>query len=140
MNPGRELDALVAENIFGCKLKESNADYHCLCAGNPHEYYADGSYWHLKEYSKSIEAAWEVVESIKNKQPKGLKADYNFAILDCEKQGWCVGWSYYDNWEDAKIAKTLPLAICLFALKVVSYTSANDGLSQTGDKQSTRPS
>lgn len=134
MKPGRDLDALIAEGIFGCKLKESNADYHCLCVGNPHEHYEDGCYWHLKEYSQDIRYAWEVVEEIKNKQPKGLKTDYSLTIMDCGKNGWAIGWCYYDNWEDSVVKKTLPHAISLFALKAVGYTPANGGVSQASDK------
>lgn len=122
MNPGRELDALVAEKVMGCSVRNG----HCCCEPNrPHgrsDYRAEQQrvYCPLKPYSTSIEAAWEVVEKIKNIRG----TDGTFKI-----QYWHPGSVVYADHEDLlgcdfdhtiySWGQTAPHAICLAALKAV---------------------
>lgn len=57
MNPGRELDAIIAERIFGLDPKWFNADqsyYECSSEGP-----------RLKHYSTNMADAWLVVEKLR---------------------------------------------------------------------------
>lgn len=102
MNPGRELDALIAEKVMGL----SKVGYA------------------LEPYSTDIAAAWEVVEKMKlmkfNRdsyvdQVLGWKIDvlqdeYEVRIMD----------QHWNTWE-ISTCSSLPHAICLVTLKAVGY-------------------
>lgn len=82
MKPGRELDALVAEKVFGCRVKwppsihepgisqtefesrrKMDQDPHCDCADRGHNQLSIEDGWNhksLKGYSTDIAAAWEL--------------------------------------------------------------------------------
>lgn len=100
MNPGRELDALVAEKIFGFVINPENISF----VSYNSEYRSN---FLNKDYSTSIEAAWEVVEKL---LPR---------IISLR---WCDGWEVNEYLPDAKEtvllaeAKTAPHAICLAGL------------------------
>lgn len=75
----------------------------------------------IPEYSTDISAAWLVVEKIKNIGTRGFQMNY-------EKNIWWVGCvNHGDNGERELYshqhgeAETLPLAICLAALKAVGH-------------------
>ena len=96
MKPGRELDALVAEKIFGFEIP------------NP------GGMWETAPlpYSTSISAAWEVVEKMNLLDPERM-------LFRKENGYWVIG-SLMDQpaeiWE--KFAcESAPHVICLAALK-----------------------
>lgn len=88
MKPGRELDLLVAEKIFGW---------------SPSQVYDKHSYL---SYSTDISAAWEVVEKV--------KSEYSVTIDTClEHEGkWLCTFAYHQVEGDSA-----PHAICLAALK-----------------------
>ena len=98
MNPGRELDALVAEKVFGETIFKHKAD------------------WEPPEYSTDISAAWEVVNK--------LSGGFYFSI-DGQWRSQLTGkisWrSRFKPSLDAPYISgdTAPHAICLAALKAV---------------------
>lgn len=103
LKPGRELDALIAEKVFGDKPIRTDCEVYNRHGG-----------W-LRPYSSSIEAAWEVVEK--------MTARPGFE-LDCQitpaKGPGGLGW--YCNFGDSRhgeYGETAPHAICLAALKAV---------------------
>lgn len=116
MNPGRELDALVAEKVMGWE------------AVHEHDFRDGGKQWlgtrsdgakmvPLPHYSTSIAAAWEVVAHLRSLasyvrwELRGDRHDYNCYF--CLGRG--VEWV-----EDID---TAPHAICLAALKAVGALS-----------------
>lgn len=119
MNPGRELDALIAQKVFGFKLIDQAQ------LGRK-----DKWYWHgeatvlVPPYSSHIVAAWQVVEKLKI-----IKApDYTDELNDMPifvrflpyEGKWEAGWarSYYQQAYLCE-ADTAPHAICLAALKAM---------------------
>lgn len=122
MDAGRELDALIAEKVFGLNLENG-----WLRSQN-----GDPKYWQNKNnefitdsfapYSTDIKDAWEVVEKVKTQ----LGED---AIVIWFKNGeWTVvveDFNYLElsglNSKAWASAKTAPHAICLAALKAVGY-------------------
>lgn len=111
LKAGRELDALVAEKVMGWEsvgpLDDDPSDIIGVppgmeCPTVPH-------------YSTSIEAAWKVVER--------LRPDFN-VVLECVSYEYNChvnppGSSGTLNHVHAR-APTVPLAICLAALKAVT--------------------
>lgn len=91
MKAGRELDALVAEKIFGWSKSdlEINED--------------------ISHFSTDIAAAWEVVERLRSR-------GYRFEVRS-QPQGF---WVYFGEEMSAE-APTAPHAICLAALKAVGH-------------------
>lgn len=73
---GRELDALVAERVMGCKpvwLEEKGVHW-CGCEHGPgRSPHGDGDGF-IRPYSTDIGAAWEVLERISS-PPAGCDAD-----------------------------------------------------------------
>lgn len=73
LKPGRELDILVAEKIFGCKLSTRDPTFlyeGCDCPGHPHSYrHSDGqcTFLPLKNYSTDLSHVWEIVEKFLGK-------------------------------------------------------------------------
>jgi hypothetical protein len=105
VKPGSELDALVAEKVFGKRVIEGIISY--------------------PNYSTSISDAWEVVEVLRRRPPKEAEEMYaELSIESCEVTGvvsWWVGWRWHE-WTDNKteaVSDTAPHAICLAALKAV---------------------
>jgi hypothetical protein len=58
MKPGRGLDILVGEKVFGFQ-KHPTLRAHWFDPENP------GANWPMPNYSESIKSAWEVVEKLK---------------------------------------------------------------------------
>lgn len=122
MKPGRELDALVAEKVMGCKPAIKDDDYVCTCKGPnpgysfdilPHgstrmvvgeEYPPD-----IRDYSTDITAAWEVVEHIN--LLKGAE------LSKYDNGDWCVGCTAPGEGYTIASGETAPHVICLAALK-----------------------
>lgn len=103
MNPGRELDALIAEKVFG--LKTENYGYFLVERVDPSN--IKGIYpidYLIPEYSTSIGAAWEVVDKLQ---------DYSF-ILQTLDRTWQARFGVHWGRSD-----TAPHAVCLAALKAV---------------------
>lgn len=140
MNPGRELDALVAEKVFGCKVEKreghktgpvrtgtigeliGRTEYTCNCptmdyvndfgAFDPKFPHSDnaGLFSSIKHYSSEIAAAWEIVERMRERHHWTRIELNNFG-----KGTWLV------NFEigGATSGESAPHAICLAALKAV---------------------
>lgn len=111
MNPGRELDALVAEKVMGWTRTEHLGLKRTVWNIPAPSYieWADDP----PPFSTDIAAAWEVVER--------LRANYSFQISADSSSDWEC---YLEN-EDLDIShvsarsETAPHAICLAALKTV---------------------
>lgn len=108
MNAGRELDALVAEQVMGRGSQwevQQQADGTFKPTGNV--------WWECPEYSTEIEDAWQVVERLRvlgigvivKAFPVGMQSAYSAAV-----PGTLVG----------AMADTAPLAICRTALAAVA--------------------
>lgn len=114
MPAGREMDALIAENVMGIESVAFNDETKCpecestmrFCGSRSwcsscHEWI----YSPYKEYSTDISAAWEVVEK--------LGIIFQETCIDNDKDWRC----YFDN--ACASAETAPLAICRAALLAV---------------------
>lgn len=130
LKPGRELDALIAEKIFGCKVEYSSiyTEEPCCCC-KPDEIHSDffeetGLYGKfVKGYSTDIAAAWEAVEMFMGKGyhvcvHKYFGNDYWTAQIDQN--------SLDVTGVIASQASSAPHAICLAALKAIGFTEASD--------------
>lgn len=127
MNPGRELDALVAEKVMGKFVISDPKQYLEVMVSEGGDYF--GGKWvstvlchnetfdkHLpghavaivKQYSTNISAAWEVVEKLPG-----------FSLRKLDGAYWCT---FANSWDDELIdviEKTAPHAICLAALRAI---------------------
>lgn len=109
MNPGLELDALIAEKVMGCKLQYGA----CACDHLPfqkrHCDLFGGHLGYFKPYSTSIAAAWEVVEKLRVEGTYlGVVGD-NVAYQAIQYK---INTPIYGS--------SAPHAICLAALRAVS--------------------
>lgn len=121
MNPGRELDAQVAEKVMGLP---------------PAGEIGTSDSWSCERYSTDIASAWTVVERIKDLEPDGSQfptitgGPPEFTIQYDRRTGlWYAGWQAFDEMTGvggfSKItarSETAPHAICLVALKSVDAT------------------
>lgn len=132
MTAGRELDALVAENVMGWKphrLKTGRSVPECTVCGDAFHFHfteanMHGVYWceprkgpgEIPPYSSDIEAAWPLVEKFRmDVQSPG--APQNGGEYLNETGEWEVEFFRDDGKTDFVNAPTAPLAICLAALK-----------------------
>lgn len=123
MNPGRELDALIARAVF---KQETFVD---VRLGNDWHVTNDtGETMIVPHYSTDIAAAWQVLEVLKAK--RSLWSDDFSLMYDLEEKKWRAGalqWRGYEQahwWEPAfAMAETAPHAICLAGLKAVGAIS-----------------
>lgn len=110
IEPGSELDALVADKIMGLNVSWLHEDK---------DYTKHGG---LPKYSTDIAAAWTVVEKIYNKNKGEPMVMQIYGPLS---DGYKVTliWEHHDGpiEEGSIVAKTASHAICLAALKAVSY-------------------
>lgn len=118
MNPGRGLDALVAEKVMGLTVQ------HCAGYVAPNgvdtTFIQLGYVKHASEmqttyvpyYSTDISAAWEVVEKLAPKEDE-------FRITRYHLQEWSCVFEFFN--QSAVSADTAPMAICLAALKAVGH-------------------
>jgi hypothetical protein len=109
MKAGRELDALVAKKVFGAYLEEhdSREPWNCDVCGKP--FYSD-----LPPYSTDIAAAWLVAE----------KADLfgrKMLVLSFDGERWIISDEVTPAGPHGVCARaeTVPLVLCLAALKAV---------------------
>lgn len=103
MKPGRELDALIAEKVLGEDQKDFLESYGCPTCGY------DGLYYHPKQYSNDIAAAWEVLE-------KHIERNWFFEISGNEDGTVQV---ILGRPPGTATSKSISHAICLAALKAV---------------------
>jgi len=123
MKPGRELDALVGEYVFGFKRVKTPPDYYgknggtdVLVPRNLPEFYnyppiGEIQLWYMcRHWSTDISAAWEVVEKMREKGS-------HFFVRDTGNNEVLVQFSYL--YGRGYIAKTAPEAICKSSLLAV---------------------
>ncbi len=128
LQPGRELDALVAEKIFGCVVRDepdepwTTEGPHCGCEHRVHEELETDPEFTapvpsgLRRYSTDIAAAWEVVQVLNDRwnvtihSPEAGEAEVEVVL------NGCVG----VNPRLEARAETVPHAICLAALEAQS--------------------
>ena len=124
MEPGRELDALIAEKVMGWKITAKGRDHTWfresvaesdLIGINPNlkPLAADGTNSYVPLYSKLIKAAWDAVDKLGLFNTDGSRCVGN--ILHKDGGFWVV----QHRW-GAVIARgeTVPHVICLAALVV----------------------
>ena len=142
LEPGPELDALVAEKVMGWKRLEPDTHHKfgfygsdpqrnpegTIFIGTQEEYgrLSVGGSWLLTNQwspSTSIADAWEVVEKM---QSMNNQRDIH---IECLLDKWSVSMCHFERdgesmeWGDWTIdANTAPHAICLAALKAVGAT------------------
>lgn len=102
MDPGRELDALIAEKVMGISKERLHSEY-CY-----------------KNYSTDITDAWEVMDAISE---RGRRDGCSYWRGQVDTYGTC-SWYFSDPGSEglpfvSVIGKSVPHAICLAALKVV---------------------
>lgn len=112
MNPGRELDALVAEKVMGLKVIDGLWVRPGTAWHPAHGQFDMNTQTHLLRYSTDIAAAWEVLEQ------SGLLDLY---FLYKRGDQWAIGETNGVNDATTPLAEapTAPHAICLAALKAV---------------------
>lgn len=128
MNPGRELDALIAEKVMG--WKNIKGELYWLAGLSDRGIAEDVPY-----YSTDIAAAWEVFEKIKT-----LKNNLSIQISgtsDCPNLlSVVIRWYIYvADWENGDVMRfsvhesqlTAPHAICLAALKAIENKYRSNG-------------
>lgn len=123
MNPGRDLDAIVAEKVMGCSTKK---DGHmlagivvgerlvCNCEKGEHNTNPRFPNYGVKDYSTDISAAWEVVEKVR---PSFSEIWIGRSDTEMSAHWKCSIQKMDSNYEAT--ADTAPHAICLAALKAV---------------------
>lgn len=130
MNAGHELDALVAEKVMGWKKVQSEDDPAGWCWLAPHGSTRASTTKSIPFYSTDIAAAWEVLE----KQGVSGMAIIHDDGVGADGKPWACVWNGMQPVErieaepfcttyfidpDTPWAETVPLAICLAALKAV---------------------
>lgn len=126
LQAGRELDALVAEKVMGCKPKKRHDGWVCTCDDTDHAVQSDNhDIPYLMAYSTDIAAAWEVVEKLHDGPPPlvvivggYISAGMGNVPWVCEISNGITGPSQYVKKVEA-FAETAPLAICLAALRAI---------------------
>ena len=93
MPAGREMDALIAEKIFGLTVDDN---------------------FYLPNYSTNIADAWIVIEKMKSKHFRISYKSAPFQKYDKEPLGWLCSMSGFEFIPEH--AATAPLAICRAAL------------------------
>jgi hypothetical protein len=122
VNPGRELDQLIAEKVMGLRVF-SQGKSHDGPVYSPDRMFGEEP---IPQYSTDIKAAWEVVEEVTKKlnwncgdREKYLPVIHRSRITI--ESNWRCGWtdSYLDCSEFEAESESVPHAICLAALKAV---------------------
>ena len=134
MKPGRELDVLVAEKVFGLTLKPLFPDEPRL-AWVTIDSYGDDEWvcWegNQPEYSTDIAAAWLVVEHLAEEPLCDVRVnhwndnDYKWEcrVTDYMKQGECDSCGKSKAYEFTAESHSAPHAIALAALKAKGVVS-----------------
>ena len=114
MKPGRELDALIAEKVFGIYVHDLGQMFRFVDDYKKGDI-ATAESCPVPAYSTDIAAAWEVVEKLgaasfhlqKHPSAEGWEASFGIGFSGDER------FAYF-----RAIAPTAPHAICLVALKI----------------------
>jgi hypothetical protein len=108
---GRELDARVAETLFGCNVMYMGELPLCRCEKPRFAHSVDPVRGQVRAYSTEIGAAWLVVEF--------LRARYDVTVAS-EGSGWaCTLAARGGGDSHSEMAPSAALAICLAGLKTV---------------------
>ena len=109
LKPGRELDALIAEKIFGWSLDPNRASDDICWLMPPGGWHVAKS---VPQYSTDIAAAMEVVEKL---------SEYGWHFSLTRTADGSVVAFFHKDWfrRNEKLIETAPHAICLAALKAV---------------------
>lgn len=129
MNPSRELDALIAEKVMGCKVKPGEIDIKCGCEITKHNDYDYEGAAHTPNFSTDIGAAWQVVEKLNQRDPSISTGEFELKFWGDKWDAKCSdsirvyddesGIPSYKVKEFVGTADTAPHAVCLAALKVI---------------------
>ena len=125
MSAGAPMDVLVAEAIMGCNVLYGRCS--CTSRGYPHSLH--GGPRAVKPYSTSMDAAWEVVEKIKDEHPDDPIS--RFCIGPATGGGWCACWEIEVEYDPsycltAAVSETAALAICRVALIMMEKKVAKE--------------
>lgn len=117
MEPGRELDALIAEKVMGCRPEaDTSGDGPvCGCIDRSH---SDKLGW-LKEYSTDIAAAWEVVEKLRSPSKMFFEIRFEDKCWSAQFYTAKASVELVRRWYGTGLLDSAPHAICLAALKAV---------------------
>ena len=128
MKAGRELDALIAEKVMGCKVLRAGGMVMCDCLRYPlHDV---GNNNELRAYSTDIAAAFEVVEKLQAAGFKWALMSRSPIMSDSRVVPHARLWNYSEGvltTDKSADADTLSLAICLAALKAVGVSVGGEG-------------
>jgi hypothetical protein len=121
MQPGRELDALVAERVMGWTDFWRRGE-HILYGYPPVERSMgiDAERHPVPHYSTDITAAWELVEK------------FRLTVTPWSTQGWIATVEPGEGWYSP--ADTAPHAICLAALFIVGNRPAPGAIDATPEE------
>lgn len=109
MEAGLELDALIAEKVFGLVLRNTftGEEKPMTAAQVLAEHSIKTS---IPKFSTDIRAAWKVLEELKKKH-------WN-VTLNCHHGEWAI-WFDHGSEASAITAESAPLVICLAALELM---------------------
>lgn len=135
--PGRELDALVAEKVMGSCVHDWKEDteteswdrvYQCSrCGRRAHFHYLDhlsGGPVDVEPYSTSIADAWKVVEKMAD--TPGPNGDHYTLSLWYSGVEAVAVFAEMEGWGGRATAETAALAICLAALAALEALAPTD--------------
>lgn len=118
MTPGREMDALVAENVFGWRECRVNGNHWAY--GKPPDFdHPDDPRVRIEDYSTDLSAVWEVVAELSEKRGYGFSLGRAGIRYEPDRM-WNVRVGT-DEWVEAN---TAPEAICKAALLAVCSEAA----------------
>jgi hypothetical protein len=110
----RELDALVAEEVFGCSVEFEATNLWPVCK-------SESETFALPDYSTSIEEAWEVVEAVRalDDEPYGNYITVE-TVQGCDKYACIIGNEEYRLCVHI-LEDTPERAICIAALNFIEH-------------------
>lgn len=116
MNPGRELDALIAEKVMSaCRLEGNFVQK----IDKDNKSVTIGTEWNYPPYSTDISAAWTLIERLVERglefKLQVIKNGAACEFKDTAKKIIYVGFS------DKQFHQETPYAICLAALRAVGH-------------------
>ena len=118
MQPGRELDALIAKHIFGYEFQPPADRDYCEHCGRVPLYWAEGSTLRKEEvcdnhchYSTDDDAPWQVVRAMWEKGYE-INLSRDDGQIDCDFREAGKEWVWAS-------APTLPHAVCVAALRAL---------------------
>jgi hypothetical protein len=131
MRPGREIDTRIAKEVFGYQIKVKNKALYEMASKGERP---------LRQYSKNIEWAWEVVEKM------------NITLIPIENQQWFALVGNSEAWKSpaeflqymqagqfldvgAAVGEEAPLTICMAALRAVENRAKARDQIQAADSQ-----